>query len=87
MFVKLYNICNSPAAEEGWKERRKEYYHPHHVQWEKVASCLSSPLASHNHLRMPGIYELNTLGRESSVILFFFLNNVIDCAGRNQNSF
>merc|ERR1719283_821213 len=21
MFVKLYNICNSPAAEEGWKER------------------------------------------------------------------
>merc|ERR1712025_157585 len=21
MFVKLYNICNSPAALEGWKER------------------------------------------------------------------
>merc|ERR1712200_256455 len=26
MFYKLYNICNSPAALEGWKERRKEYY-------------------------------------------------------------
>merc|ERR1711942_350048 len=22
MFVKLYNICNSPAALEGWKERK-----------------------------------------------------------------
>lgn len=33
MFYKLYNICNSPAALEGWKERRKEYYEPHHVKW------------------------------------------------------
>merc|ERR1712126_206630 len=33
MFNKLYNICNSPAALEGWKERRKEYYEPHHVKW------------------------------------------------------
>merc|ERR1712189_161885 len=22
MFYKLYNICNSPAALEGWKEKR-----------------------------------------------------------------
>jgi len=33
MFYKLYNICNSPAAEAGWVERRKEYYEPHHVKW------------------------------------------------------
>jgi len=33
MFSKLYAVCNSPAAEEGWKERRKEYYEPHHVKW------------------------------------------------------
>merc|ERR1712121_629558 len=40
MFVKLYNICNSPAALEGWKERRKEYYEPHHVKGERRSKIM-----------------------------------------------
>jgi hypothetical protein len=33
MFYKLYSLENSPEAQAGWAERRKEYYEPVNVKY------------------------------------------------------